>query len=626
MPNFKENSTNDKPQLVLSFPVGKCKKIKQKFKHKNEVLWLYLGKDFFRMRNIELELGSKFRRIDIARLHNEVASAIRLEHVQWIDRMNRNYGKNLDWWFGSVCSRNVYSSNLFQYACYLEMIDRLWEASGKRPELIIIESIGIAKTICKWAYKKNIFVDVIHYYLAKTISLKWYLLSFLQWLNFVIDHLLRWVAAYVSGKKYKPKYSSNHTTVIVDTYVHNFSLSDSGDFKDSYFPYLHEYLSEKGFKVAVHPILSGFKYNYFSIYNRMRKSSTKFIIQEDFLCVLDYLLAISFPLRVLMQKIKADTFRSFDLSDVLEEEQRQQSFSPGMQAILIYRLFLRLGRVEIKPKTVINWYENQVISRALIAGVRQSFPQAKIIGVQGFVHSPNFLNLSPSQSEVEAKFVPHLLLETSQYQCQVAQMFVKGIPCKPAAALRYSRVYDQDTISCNGKQSILMLLSFNIAEAVELLEILKAGLNQIREDINILIKGHPDYDSKDLVRAFGVHNWPSRYEIFEGSLQDALNQVSLVISSGSSSMIEAASKGIPVIFLGRQTALNHNMLSNLKIDIVTECFSTIELVEAINKYLHLSSVKINEYKDMGKKVRELFFTPVNEKTMEPFLGIEVIGK
>src|SRR3990172_1854826 len=110
MPNFKENSTNDKPQLVLSFHVGKCKKIKQKFKHKNEVLWLYLGKDFFRMRSIELELGSKFRRIDIARLHNEVASAIRLEHVQWIDRMNRNYGKNLDWWFGSVCSRNVYSS------------------------------------------------------------------------------------------------------------------------------------------------------------------------------------------------------------------------------------------------------------------------------------------------------------------------------------------------------------------------------------------------------------------------------------------------------------------------------------------------------------------------------------
>ena len=217
---------------------------------------------------------------------------------------------------------------------------------------------------------------------------------------------------------------------------------------------------------------------------------------------------------------------------------------------------------------------------------------------------------------------PHLLLETSQYQCQIACSFTRDIPCKPVAALRYSHVFDEETTNFNSRQkikSILVLLSFNIAEAVELLEILKAGLDQIGEDINILIKGHPDYDSKNLVRAFGVRNWPSRYEIFPGSLQDALRQVSLVLSSGSSSMIEAVSKGVPVVFLGRQTGLNHNILSNLNMDIVTECFTTIELIEGINKYLDLPSAKISEYRNMGKKVRDLFFTPINEKTMEPFL-------
>ena len=624
MSNFKENSTSSKTQVVLSFHIGKCKKIKQIFKHKGEVLWLYLGKDFFRMRKTELELGSQFRRIDIARLHNEVANDIRQEHVQWIDRLNRDYGKNLDWWFGAICSRNVYSSNLFQYSCYLEIIDRLWKIPEKRPELIIIESIGLAKAICKWAHKENIYVNVIYYYLARTLSLKWYLISFLQWVDFIISYLLRWVAACLSRKKYKVKWPQNHTAVIVDTYVHDYSLSGNGNFKDRYFPYLHKYLSEKGFEIAIHPILFGFKYNYFSIYNRMRKSASQFILQEDFLRALDYLIAISFPLRILKQKIKSDTFRSFDLSDILEEEQRQQSFIPGIQAVLIYRLFLRLGEVGIKPKMVINWYENQVIDRALIVGARQSFSQARILGVQGFIHSPNFLSLFPSQSEVEVQMAPHLLLETSQYQCQIACSFTRDIPCKPVAALRYSHVFDEETTNFNSRQkikSILVLLSFNIAEAVELLEILKAGLDQIGEDINILIKGHPDYDSKNLVRAFGVRNWPSRYEIFPGSLQDALRQVSLVLSSGSSSMIEAVSKGVPVIFLGRQTGLNHNMLSNLKMDIVTECYSTMELINAINKYLNLSSAKINEYKNMGKKIRELFFTPVNEKTMGPFLDI-----
>lgn len=624
MSNFKENSTSSKPQVVLSFHIGKCKKIKQIFKHKNEILWLYLGKDFFKMRNIESKLGCQFRRINIARLHNEVAKDIRLEHVQWIDRLNEYYGKNLDWWFGSVCSRNVYSSNLFQYSCYLEIIDRLWKIPEKRPELIIIESIGLAKAICKWAHKENIYVNVIYYYLAKIFFLKGYLLSFLQWVNFIISYLLRWVAACLSRKKYKVKWPQNHTAVIVDTYIHDYSLSDNGDFKDSYFPFLHEYLSEKGLKTAIHPVLFGFKYNYFSIYNRMRKSNSLFILQEDFLHILDYLHAISFPLRVLTHKIRSSPFRGFDLSDILEEEQRQQLFSLGMQAVLIYRLFLRLGGVGIKPKTVINWYENQAIDRALIVGARQSFPQAKIIGAQIFIHYPNFLNLFPSQSEVETQVVPHLLLETSQYQCQIACSFTRDIPCKPVAALRYSHVFDEETTNYNGRQklkSILVLLSFNIAEAVEILEILKAGLNQIRGDINILIKGHPDYDSKNLVRAFGVRNWPRRYEIFHGSLQDALRQVSLVLSSGSSSMIEAVSKGVPVIFLGRQTGLNQNILSNLNMDIVTECYSTMELINAINKYLNLSSAEINEYKNMGKKIRELFFTPVNEKTMEPFLNI-----
>ena len=84
-------------------------------------------------------------------------------------------------------------------------------------------------------------------------------------------------------------------------------------------------------------------------------------------------------------------------------------------------------------------------------------------------------------------------------------------------------------------------------------------------------------------------------------------------------MVEAAAKGIPVIFLGRQTVLNKNILSDLNMDIVTECFTTIELIEGINKYLDLPSAKISEYRNMGKKVRDLFFTPINEKTMEPFL-------
>lgn len=91
------------------------------------------------------------------------------------------------------------------------------------------------------------------------------------------------------------------------------------------------------------------------------------------------------------------------------------------------------------------------------------------------------------------------------------------------------------------------------------------------------------------------------------------------ISANSSPVLETASKGIHVILVGRQTVLNQNLLDNLNMEVVTEYFSADDLVIAINKYL--LSTQIKKYKEMGKRIRDLFFTPVpvNEEIMEPFL-------
>jgi hypothetical protein len=614
-----------KKHLVLALPKS-ISKIKKKFSEHNSSLWLYLGRNFLTRRKMAKKLGSKFSHIDISKLHNEVANCIRHEHVQWIDTLNRTYGANIEWWFRAISSRNVYSSNLFQYSCYMEILERLWESGNIVPDLIVIESPGLAKAIQKWASKKNITVEIVHYYKAIQISVIHYFFHFLRLGKFVITSLMRWIAAYISKEKYKSESLKISPSIIVDTFIHDYCLSEDGVFKDRYFPYLHEYLSEKGMQVVVHPVLYGFGLlNYFSIYNRMRRSSTKFIIQEDFLSFSDYFLALTFPLRTLRQEIKAPPFRNFDLSDILKEEQNHQSFSSSMQAVLIYHLFLRLGEAGLRHKQIINWYENQIIDKALIAGARKAFPEVKIIGAQMFIHSPNFLNLFPSQSEVEAQVTPHLLLETSQYQCQIAQAFTKDIPCMPAAALRYSHLFNGEDMMEHRvgekKQTILVILPFDIPEAVEILEKLKNILNQINDDIVILIKGHPDYNLKDLISVFGEQAWPNRYKVFNSDMQEALSQTSIAISSNSSSMAEAVAKGIPVIFIGRQTVLNQNILSNLNMEIVTECFSTSELIEAINKYLNLSAEKIKEYKGIGKKVRDLLFTPMNEDTMLPFLGI-----
>lgn len=611
-----------KDHLVLAFPFKDASSIKSQFHGSESIPWVYLGQDFFKRRHIEQELGAQYKRIDTARLLNEIANDIRLAHVQWIDDLNRRYGNSIEWWFGTISSRNPYESNLFLYSCYMVMIDKL-KTQEKMPLLIVIESIGLARDIQNWAFGKNIKVKILHYNGAKVKTLVNKILNIIKIGNFVSKLVLRLGASYITGMMGRGRKINTGQPVIVNTYVHDVSFSEDGSFKDRYFPYLHELLSKKGLYVLVHPVLSGFRYNYFSIYLKMRKCKTHFILRENFLRFSDYISAIVLPFKTLKQKIKAVPFIGFDLNNIVKEEHECNLATSCMEAMLTYHLFLRLGQSGLQSGLIINWYENQVIDKGLITGVRKAFLHSKIIGAQMFIHSPNIINLFPSQSEADAGMVPNILLETSQYQCQVAQAFTKTIPCYPAAALRYSHVFKEKSEDFKRESDrILILLSFNIAEGVELLETLKEVLEQIRVDVPLLIKTHPDYKNGELIQAFGKDKWPKRFVVHKGNLPDALEHASMVIGSNSSSMVEAAAKGIPVIFLARQTALNQNILSNLNLDIITECFSPSELIEAIEKYLVIDYNEKTRYREMGRKVRSIFFTPVHEETLLPFISIE----
>lgn len=613
-----------KSVLIIMFPGKDTKKIKHIFHEANTVNWLYLGQDIFKKRNIINSLEDKFKLIDVALLLDRISKDIKHEYVRWIDNLNRNFGENIDWWFGAISSREVTKSNLYQYCCYLELLEKLWDTTEKKPALIVLESKGLTNAILKWAEKKNVSTRIVNYSPLKYMVVKRFVRPFCSWCKFAVRLFVRWFSALTSRRSIETKIIEKTPSLIIDTFLHDYCLSNNGEFKDRYFPHLHEFLSKKNIHVLVHPILYRIPYNKFiSIYKRMRKSNTIFIIQEDFLFLSDYISALTYPFRLWRLKIKADPFRDNDLSDILKEEKIQKSVPSGMEACLIYRLFIRLGESGLKPLQIINWYENQVIDKALIAGARRAFTNVTIIGAQMFIHPPNYLNLFPCQSEVEAGMVPDLLLETSQYQCKVAQSFTRNIHCKSAAALRYKHVFDENKLKCNSGvekgSKYLVLLPHDIDESIELLEILKEGLDQITDDAMFLLKAHPDYDPKDLLNAFGKAEWPPRFNIYDGNLQDALNQASIVISSNSSSMVEAAVQGIPVIFIGRQTVLNNNLLSDIKLSIITECFYTTELIEAINKYSNLSEAEINKYKEMGRKIRNIFFTPINEETMSPYL-------
>jgi hypothetical protein len=608
-------------RLIIALPRKDHSRIIRLFPAGQTPHFLYLGVDFFKRQQLERELGAGFIRMDISALHDRVAREIRSDHIKWIDQLNRRYGQDVEWWFTRTASRNSYFSNLFQYSCYLETLERIWNDSDAKPELIFVESPGLATSIRDWAARRGIAAQVIPANTEKYYLLSNYVNSLIRFGYFICTLLLRKIAAYISKKKFGAKAVPQGKLVIVDTFVHDNSLDDDGVFHDIYLPHLYEYLEKNGFQVLIHPVLFGFSFNFISIYKRMRQSGTYFILPEDYLHFSDYLSLLGYPFRTWRRKIAAEPFRNFDLAGIInEDEAKGLGDSSSLLAGLIYRLFFRLGRTGMRPQRVISWYENQVIDKALMAAARQAFPQTRLVGAQICLYAYNLLFLFPVQSEVEAGIVPHLLLGMSEQMCKFAQTFTQDLPCRPAAALRYAHIFGERRKDMAAKQgsTVLVLLPHDLPEAAELLEILLMGLNRLQEDARVLIKCHPNFTPQELKRAVGEQHWSERFEIYQGVLAEAMRGAAVVISSTSGTIVEAAALGVPVIFVGRQTALNYNVLEDVEPELIMECFTEEELMAAINKCFNLTFQEVEQYKALGERIVKLFFLPITDDTMRPF--------
>jgi hypothetical protein len=614
MPNY---------QLVVAFASKRIFPLTRLGSPSETISFVYLGGDFFLRQYLERALGPGFKRIDIAKLHDEVADDLRRDHMEWIDRLNRQYGAAVEWWFSPIASRDIYVSNLWQYTCYLEILARLWRDPANRPQLVLVESFGLAKAIARWAARESIALRVVNGVYGRYRYWAKYCCALAKWGYFALTLGRRRVAAHATKKSSGPRPFSATDLVILDTFVHDSCLKENDKFEDRYCPYLHEYLAVQGFSVAVHPILYGFGLKYLSVYRRLRRSPTHFIIPEDFLRWKDYLAALSYPFRLMGRPLKAPPFREWDLSDLVKEEQRTPPPASVLEAVLVYRLFLRLGEAGLKPQFILDWYENQALDKALIAGARRAFPRARVIGMQMFIFLSNYLNSFPSPAEVDFQMVPHLVLNTSEHQCRVAQSFTRDIRCYPAAAVRFAHIFQESrTIpGVNEPRRALVLLPVDLGEALELLEMLQMTLEMMPPEIKFSLKCHPDYTPEELIQAFGRRTWPPQFEIFLGSLPQALDQAGLAVSLGSSSIIEAVVYGIPVIIPGRPTALNQKIVADGKIELIKECFSPDDLALAINQCLHLSQPEIDRNIAEGKRIRDLFFEPISARTMLPYIGI-----
>lgn len=596
-----------------------------RFGTKRPVSWLYLSSDYIRMRQIEQQLGASFSRIDISRLHEDVACELRKPFIKWMDNLNVRNGSDLEWWFGSIASRNVYCSNLFQYICYLEILQRIIKGGGEQPSFVVVQSYGLMESVVLWVQSLGITVSVLGRCKAKWDCRLQSLREYTNVARFIAKSAWYVAAACCTRLFYGKKTTNADATFLIDTFILENCLSKEGVYKDRYFPGIREFIRKKGLDVIIHPVLCVSAKHSWSVFKRMRRSDAPFIIQEDFLRITDYFSAVAYVIRMSSRCIVASRCEGFNLMPILKEEQRTCFTKLGMDAVLTYKLYARLGRRGIQPKTVLKWYENQAIDKAVVAGVRAFMPSARVVGAQMYAHSKNHLSVFPSKSEYDFGIIPDELLQMSKRQCEIVNGYLHEIQCRAAASLRYAYIFQRGNDLAENpiftKKAIVILLPGIREEAVELMEVAREGLATLPESVPIYVKGHPSFGVQHPREAYGIEVWPERFEVVEGSMHTVLRQALVVVSSNSVTMVEAVAMGIPVIFIARQTALNMNPLDGEGDDILTKCYSQNELQESVKSYLarEANNSSRGEISKISRIQR--YFTEISEETIEPYITL-----
>ena len=552
-----------------------------------------------------------------ARLFNQIAVNIQKPFTELINSVSRQHAKSIDWWVSSPASRNTFVSPLFHYCCCIALLQEL--IRKKEPVSgIITDSKAFKKILEDYLAGQGVSIKVTLARLPVKHRLKELIRPIYTIFGLPLKHHLLFFAAKLTRSLRKPLPSEPLT--LIDTFVMPGYIE-----KDRYYPGVLDVLSEDEKQhVWFVPHLYGFHpWQYLSVLKRLRKAERNFISKDDFLKFRDYWCLWQHLFRVLKLQIKPSFFCGVDISPLVREELTGfRGVSSSHTPLLNYCFAKRLKEADVKLRLVIDWFENQNIDRGWNTGFRRFFPKAETIGYQGFIVSPHYLCIYPTEEEKDNKVISHKVAVIGKGLAQSARRFCPDLDVCVAPAFRFQHVWqERKYFPAVGRHTVLVALPIMINEAVHLLKLLAPAANEKTDNIRFRIKPHPTASQTQIQGAFGAA-WPGRFEFVGGDFNDCVERSNMLISSASSACMETLAKGIPVIVVGNNSGLTHNPIpETITSDIWRLCYSPQEITYAIQFYKNRNPEKIKEHEEAGRMIRKEYFEPVTREGVREFLGL-----
>lgn len=556
---------------------------------------------------------------------DRMACLIRKEYVEFLGGVFLKDENNLDWWVMDFASRNTLASPLFRHCCSLALVQDYLDR-GFTVREIRVDSRRLARTIeLFFRSRKDVPPEIIC-----TEKRADFGILLRRGVLFLYSCFLM-LKQFVWAKLTRDDGSSIPDTplTLIDTFV----LADSfpgGIFKDRYYGPLLDFAGdEEKENIFYLGTYHGIR-NYRRMFKDMRRSHPRFLIREDLLTLSDLFSAFLYPLRAFRLRSEGTVFRGFDLRSMITMEIRESAISSAsMTGLLNYRFVQRLSQRGIELKRVINWFENQVIDHGLNKGLTEFYPDTEHIGYLGFPLSLNYLGPYPTEQEQRCGLIPDTLAVMGRGYVKAVQVFADNLKVIVAPALRYGNVWSDSGVSSGpdsnteaGKTGVLIALPYFLEESTRILNMVDSALERMgAPELMVYAKLHPTVTEEKMERHNGKP-LPARFRFVTGKFAYWLDRADLIVSSSSTTTLEAIAKGKPVAVIAPLDGLTQLFIpEEVPEEIWRLCYDVDDLVKFLECFTNIDRNTKDRFLAIGRKVREDYFEPISREGARRLLGL-----
>lgn len=560
---------------------------------------------------------------EMTRQLNHIAEQYRKPYTEFIDELSDIYDDETGfWWDTPLASRNIYICRNFLDICTLRLAMDIarqghqirWGVSERGLRQALRDNIGAQDIQLMSGAKSGLKAKAIE----KILGYSW---TSSEYAFFTFQRWIRKMQGWVSKRSLEAFHGRNLTLVSTCRVP---AETKTGALQDRYFPGLKENSDEDIVFLAL------------SVFDSEAEGKQLLDVlhaNEDHICIEEWIEPNDFQeVREYIRwcrkiNVPRCMFDGMDVTALVKAALcAGAADNNAMYGVVKGRALCRLvEQHDLKIKCLIDWYEGQPSSNAMIRRFRAVFPNVPTVACSPFPYSENWLSLFPSELQVEKKVVPeYFSVMGKAWRNQISQ-FSKDVKCIVTPSFRHGKIFDIKTEGPFERKGILLVLPYFMDAATQMLRAFCEVIQEVKPASigPIYIKNHPVHQ-KMRISDYGVadsmlRDWNVVY--LTGDISEVLQKTKIVILAKTTSTLEAmlsdayAINFIPVGDLSR-VSLPENARQK-----ITLAYNKEDLCACLQaKVPQGNGLSATE----AEQLREESFTRVNRKTVADFLNLRVV--